>query len=241
MEATQTKLQTYLAKIDACPEARTWVGDRTAQQAWVECERGDWLVWILTKLGHDTKAIGFWCAERARQNALRVLPDSPARTALAACAPIVDRESALIARDCADIAYTAAAADDAASAAVYAASSAASAAATYAARAAAARAYAASAAASAAVYAADGAAAAAAAADAAYATADAADAAAYAAGAAATAANAAYAAYAAGGAAAAAAAADGSKFEIKAIADYVRSQFSRPALAEIVRLKAGES
>jgi hypothetical protein len=183
------KIATYLGLIGACVEARTWVGDRTVEQAWAECERGDWLIWILARTGRDTSAIGYWCAERARQSALRVLPDSPARSALASCAPITDRASALIARfAAADAAYSAAAA--AAAAAATAAYSA---------------------------YAADAAADAAAAATAD----DAADVAA---------ADAAYSAYAAATAADDAAAAYARRSELKATADYVRTQFACPEI-----------
>jgi hypothetical protein len=36
-------LKEYLEKEDACKPAIKWLGDRTPEQAWVECERGDWL------------------------------------------------------------------------------------------------------------------------------------------------------------------------------------------------------
>jgi len=34
----------------ACCEARRWVGSRSIEQAWAECERGDWMVWLLRKM-----------------------------------------------------------------------------------------------------------------------------------------------------------------------------------------------
>jgi hypothetical protein len=40
-----TPFQSYLARMDACCEARSWAAGRTAQQAWAECERPDWLLW----------------------------------------------------------------------------------------------------------------------------------------------------------------------------------------------------
>jgi hypothetical protein len=39
-----------LVTIDACDDARDWVGDRTAEQAWAECPRGDWMLWLLSRL-----------------------------------------------------------------------------------------------------------------------------------------------------------------------------------------------
>ena len=49
MTATKTNrsFADYLRSVDACEEAVTWVGGRTAATAWTECERADWLLWIL--------------------------------------------------------------------------------------------------------------------------------------------------------------------------------------------------
>lgn len=42
--------QQYLNnKIYACGEAREWAADKTAAQAWNECERADWLMWWVNK------------------------------------------------------------------------------------------------------------------------------------------------------------------------------------------------
>jgi hypothetical protein len=46
-----TAFQAYLKRLGACIEARMWAADRTAQQAWDECERADWLLWWLAKSG----------------------------------------------------------------------------------------------------------------------------------------------------------------------------------------------
>ena len=44
MEATTT-VREHLNSLSACPEAMKWLGDRTAAQAWSECERPDWMLW----------------------------------------------------------------------------------------------------------------------------------------------------------------------------------------------------
>lgn len=44
-----TKTQEYLEKLGACQEARDWVGNRTLQRAWEECDRLDWLHWLLSE------------------------------------------------------------------------------------------------------------------------------------------------------------------------------------------------
>lgn len=43
-------LQDLLVKLEACSDARDWVGDKSIEQAVNECERGDWLGWIASKL-----------------------------------------------------------------------------------------------------------------------------------------------------------------------------------------------
>ena len=39
----------WLELVNACEDAREWVGDKTAQEAWDTCPRGDWLMWWITK------------------------------------------------------------------------------------------------------------------------------------------------------------------------------------------------
>ena len=64
-----TQLQEHLAELDACSEACRWAGDRTAAQAWTECERADWLLW--------------WAAETERNSHQQIV------VATAACARTV--------------------------------------------------------------------------------------------------------------------------------------------------------
>jgi len=58
-----------LIEMKACQEAIDWVGERTIQQAWKDCHRGDWMLWLLEKVEGwvDEKEImllGCWCARR---------------------------------------------------------------------------------------------------------------------------------------------------------------------------------
>ena len=53
-----------LHKMNACPEAVAWVGDRTLQQAWTECERGDWMAWLTYRLRLDSRNAAADIAER---------------------------------------------------------------------------------------------------------------------------------------------------------------------------------
>ena len=36
----------FLVKKDACREAVTWAKDKSLEEAWEQCERGDWLLWL---------------------------------------------------------------------------------------------------------------------------------------------------------------------------------------------------
>ena len=44
----------FLVKSKACAPAIAWVGERTAEQAWTECERSDWLLWFIEKVVDDS-------------------------------------------------------------------------------------------------------------------------------------------------------------------------------------------
>ena len=46
-----------LQKLNACEEAIEWVGDRTLEQAWNECERGDWMLWFAQMKRVDIRKI----------------------------------------------------------------------------------------------------------------------------------------------------------------------------------------
>lgn len=92
-----TPLADRLRALGACAPAIEWVAaqpDQRPEALWPACRDGSWSLWALERAGIDCSELGFVCAERARQSALRALPPSPARDRLAACAPIVDRETA---------------------------------------------------------------------------------------------------------------------------------------------------
>ena len=43
-------MKSKLQKLCACPEAIEWVGDRTLQQAFNDCERADWMLWLAARM-----------------------------------------------------------------------------------------------------------------------------------------------------------------------------------------------
>ena len=51
-------LPDYLRSLGACPEAREWAEPyATLAEAWVACERADWLLWYAGKRGVDRKIL----------------------------------------------------------------------------------------------------------------------------------------------------------------------------------------
>ena len=60
------KWQNMIEDLDACREARRWMRDYVGENAWYDCERGDWLLWLATKVGVDRRlvvAAGLECLE----------------------------------------------------------------------------------------------------------------------------------------------------------------------------------
>jgi hypothetical protein len=47
----------FLRNINACHETIKWVGNRTAQQAWNDCPRADWMLWWLAKIGMQNRML----------------------------------------------------------------------------------------------------------------------------------------------------------------------------------------
>ena len=53
-----------LRKMNACPHAVEWVGDKTLQQAWTTCQRGNWMAWLTAELLLDSRRAAADMAER---------------------------------------------------------------------------------------------------------------------------------------------------------------------------------
>jgi hypothetical protein len=130
-----------LRAMKACASALQWIGDCTIEQAWSECERSDWMCWLLRKIAPNDQRCRLTAADFA-ERVWHLIPDEPTKLAAAWAIGAARRGD----RDEMDAAYA-----TAAYAATYA--TAASYAATYAAAYATAAAYAAAYAANSAVYA----------------------------------------------------------------------------------------
>ena len=50
-------MRNKLTELAACEEAVEWCGDRSPEEAYRDCERGDWLLWMAAKCGVERKLI----------------------------------------------------------------------------------------------------------------------------------------------------------------------------------------
>jgi hypothetical protein len=75
---TESNLQTFLRKNKACHEAKTWAKGKTAEQAWDQCMKPDWLFWVLGKSGADRKQLVYAACQCAR-TALQYVPEGELR------------------------------------------------------------------------------------------------------------------------------------------------------------------
>jgi hypothetical protein len=51
----QDKALPLLVAFEACKESRAWVGDRSIEEAWQDCHRGDWMLWFYAKSCPENK------------------------------------------------------------------------------------------------------------------------------------------------------------------------------------------
>jgi hypothetical protein len=56
-----------LENFNACSKAIKWAGHKTTRDAWETCHRGDWMLWIASKLGVDKRKLYLCNAEIAYQ------------------------------------------------------------------------------------------------------------------------------------------------------------------------------
>ena len=54
-----------LNKLNACQEAKLWAAGKTLSQAWQECQRADWMLWLLGRSPINKKIIATIAVEFA--------------------------------------------------------------------------------------------------------------------------------------------------------------------------------
>ena len=47
----------FLRSISACDDAVDWVGEKSLQEAWETCPRGDWMLWLAHKMGVEKRVL----------------------------------------------------------------------------------------------------------------------------------------------------------------------------------------
>lgn len=70
-------MKSKLIQLGVCRESIEWCGNRTPQQAYEECERGDWLLWMAIKCGVNQKIVALTacaCADTVLYLTEGVLP-----------------------------------------------------------------------------------------------------------------------------------------------------------------------
>ena len=116
----------YLIENKACSDAVKWVGDKTRGEAWEQCTRADWMMWLLAKemkTDEQHKTIVSLACDFA-ESVLHLIPkgEERPRKALEATRAWIEGKASLVeVKDAADAAYADAAYAAAYAAAVYAA------------------------------------------------------------------------------------------------------------------------
>ena len=62
-------MKELLKKLNACQLAREWADDKTIEEIWATCHRGDWMLWLARKLDIDKRVVTLakgHCANTAR-------------------------------------------------------------------------------------------------------------------------------------------------------------------------------
>ena len=63
-------MKELLKKLHACKEAREWAGDKTWEEIYNTCHRGDWLLWLFQRTNPNDKRrlvlVGAHCANTVR-------------------------------------------------------------------------------------------------------------------------------------------------------------------------------
>lgn len=71
-----------LAQMHACDDALDWIGERTIEQAWRDCERGEWMCWLLKRIAPGDPRLRLAAADMA-ERVWNLIPDEPTRLAAA--------------------------------------------------------------------------------------------------------------------------------------------------------------
>ena len=79
--------QAKLKSLDACSNAMAWAAGKTLSQAWQECQRPDWMLWLLGRSSINKKVIATIVVEIAELSAA----NAAAYPAVAECIAVAKR------------------------------------------------------------------------------------------------------------------------------------------------------
>ena len=54
---TPEAFEILLRRLNACEDAVAWARGKTFREAWLTCERGDWMFWLAARAGVDLKTV----------------------------------------------------------------------------------------------------------------------------------------------------------------------------------------
>jgi len=71
-------LSRLLSKLHACCDAQNWCDGKTLEEAYAQCERGDWMLWFAARVGVDRKLVVLAACDCA-ETALKYVPEGEDR------------------------------------------------------------------------------------------------------------------------------------------------------------------
>ena len=77
-----TDARDKLRAMQACVPALHWIGNRTIEKAWSDCERSDWMCWLLERIAPGDPRLRLAAADMA-ERMWGLIPDEPTRLAAA--------------------------------------------------------------------------------------------------------------------------------------------------------------
>ena len=117
-------MKELLKKLHACKEAREWAGDKTWEEIYTTCHRGDWLLWLFARANPEDKLQLILAAAHCVNTVRNLMRDERSRKAIdiairygegnATDGELADAAYAAYEASAADAAYAAAYAADAA-------------------------------------------------------------------------------------------------------------------------------
>ena len=79
------KIIDQIKHFEPCVEAVEWLGDKTFDEAWATCERGDWMLWAYARLYYDRNRELVGCVAECVATIQHLMTDQRSVDVLKAC------------------------------------------------------------------------------------------------------------------------------------------------------------